>query len=234
MGDLDQTMKNLMFVFACCCSALAAEEPEISVDALKQEVFEVIPTLYGWCSKEKADNFIDLVLDVKPQVYVEIGVFGGSSLFPVASALKYLGEGVVIAIDPWDKKETIKYFDPTEDATDLKWWTSINFERIYYSYMHLIKRFDLEEYCLTMKMTSEKAAPKINTPIDILYIDGNHSEACSIQDVELYLPKVKEGGYIWMNDTLWASRQQAVELLSDACDVVKVIDNGNCILFKKR
>jgi len=227
-------MKNLLLLLACSCSALAAEEREISVDALKHEVFEVIPTLYGWCTKEKADHFMDLVLEVNPQVYVEIGVFGGSSLFPVASTLKFLGEGVVIAIDPWDKKETIKHFDPTEDATDLKWWTSINFERIYYSYLHLIKRFDLEEYCLTMKMTSEKAASKINTPIDILYLDGNHSEVCSTQDVELYLPKVKQGGYIWMNDTLWATRQQAVELLSESCDVVKVIDNGNCILFKKR
>jgi len=236
MGDLVKTMKKLILLLVCFFPALHAEikGEKQSVEELKQQAFEVLPTLYGWCSKEKAENFIDLALAVKPKVYVEIGVFGGSSLFPVATALKYLGEGGIIGIDPWDKKETIKYFDPSEDAVDLKWWSSINFERIYYSYLHLIKRFDLEEYCITLKMTSEKAAGKINSAIDILYLDGNHSEACSTQDVQLYLPKVRTGGYIWMNDTSWSTRQQAVELLAESCDIIKVIDNGNCVLFKKR
>lgn len=228
------------FIFLICFISVLHADMKIedskrpSVEELKKQVADVLPTLYGWCSAEKANSFIDLVLEEKPMICVEIGVFGGSSLFPVAAALKHLGEGVIIAIEPWDKKEMLKSLDPVEDAAHLKWWSSVNFERIYFSYLHLLKRFELDEYCITMKMTSEKAVSKIMGPIDIIYIDGNHSEAGSTQDVMLYLPKVREGGYIWLNDILWPSRQQAAEILLETCDIVKIIDNGNCVLFKKR
>jgi len=221
-------MKKTLF-FLCCLISLKA----LPVEVLKQEVCKVLPTLEGWCSKAKAVGFIDLVLETKPELCVEIGVFGGSSLFPVASALKYLGKGVVIGIDPWDKIECIKHFDPVEDAEDLKWWGLLNINYIYQSYIHMLKKYKLEEYVETIRATSEEAAHSIDH-IDILYLDGNHSEFCSIQDVELYLPKVRSGGYIWMNDTLWKERQDAVELLAESCDVVRLIDNGNCVLFKKR
>lgn len=222
-------MKKLLFLF-CCLFSLHADT---TVDALKQNVCSVLPTLEGWCSKTKAIEFIDLVLEVKPEVCVEIGVFGGSSLFPVASALKYLGKGIIIGIDPWDKIECIKYFDPIEDAEHLKWWGSLNINYVYQAYNNMLKKHKLDNFVKTIKATSEEAAPLIDK-IDILYIDGNHSETCSVQDVLLYLPKVRTGGYIWMNDTLWKERQEAVDLLAVACDVVKLIDNGNCILFKKR
>jgi cephalosporin hydroxylase len=204
-----------------------------SIDALKQEVLRILPTLEGWCSKEKAIAFIDLVLEIKPQTCVEIGVFGGSSLFPVASVLKYLGSGTIIGIDPWDKIECIQHFDPIEDALHLKWWGSLNINYIYQSYNNMIRRQKLEDFVETIRATSEQAAESIEE-IDILYLDGNHSEFCSLQDVKLYLPKVKQGGYIWMNDTLWKERQDAVELLTESSDVVRLIDSGNCILFKKR
>lgn len=229
MGGMVQTMKKtILFIF--CLITLKAYP---FVDALKQEVTKVLPTLEGWCSKEKAEAFIDLVIETKPDVCVEVGVFGGSSLYPVASALKYLGKGIVIGIDPWDKIECIKYFDPVEDAEHLKWWGSLNVNYIYQSFNNMLRKQKLENYVKIIKQTSELAVSEIDQ-IDILYLDGNHSEYCSVQDVELYLPKVKEGGYIWINDTLWKERQDAVELLVDNCDVVRLIDNGNCILFKKR
>jgi len=225
---------GLSFALGIHAFAHAGEEEKMTLKDMKQQVFETLPAIFGWCSKEKADNFIDLVLEVKPKVYVEIGVFGGSSLFPVACALKFLGDGVIIGVDPWDKKETTKYLHLKDDAESYRWWDTVNLDRVYYSYLSFIKRFELEDFCITMKTVSEKATAKINSPIDILYLDGNHSENCSKQDVELYLPKVRDGGYIWMNDTLWTTRQDAVDLLLESCDVIKIIDNGNCILFKKR
>ncbi len=217
----------------CLCFLASSLHANSEVEKLKQRVLLVLPTLQGWCSKEKAINFIDLVLETKPRVCVEIGVFGGSSVFPVASTLKFLGQGVIIGIDPWDKLECIKYFDPEEDKAHLEWWGKVNMDHIYISYLNMIKRHGLIDYCLTMRSTSEEAASEIDS-IDILYIDGNHNEAVSTKDVTLYLPKVKKGGYIWLDDALWTGTQQAVDLLLVSCDVVKLIDSGNCILFRKR
>lgn len=223
-------MKKIVFCFCCLLSTAFAN---LEVEDLKQRVSKVLPTLEGWCSQEKAMNFIDLVLEVKPEVCVEIGAFGGSSVFPVASALKFLGNGTLIAIDPWDKIECIKYFDPIEDAEHLKWWGNLNINYIYYAYLNMLKKNGLEDYVVTLRSTSENAISHIDT-IDILYIDGNHSELVSLLDVELYLPKVRDGGYVWYNDAPWPDRQEALELLLDACDVVKHIDDGKCILLKKR
>ncbi len=200
---------------------------------LKQYVCTVLPTLEGWCSEEKAENFINLVLKVKPKVCVEIGVFGGASLFPVASALKFLDSGLVIAIDPWDKLECIKNFDPIEEAAHLNWWGKVNLDRVYNNYLNSLKQYGLENYCLTIRKSSAKAADDIGT-IDILYIDGDHSEDGFTSDTLLYLPKVCSGGYVWLNDSLSVQAQPSIDLLLDSCDVVRLIDGGNCILFKKR
>lgn len=222
-------MKKL-FIFIAICSTVFAG---LEVEEMKQNVIRNLPALEGWCSKEKANEFIDLVLQVKPETYVEIGVFGGSSVYPVASALKFLEHGVLIAIDPWDKIECIKYFDPIEDAEHLKWWGNLSINYIYYAYLNMLKKYDLEDYVTTIRSTSETAVEHIDA-IDILYIDGNHSEEVSCLDVRLYLPKVRPGGYVWYNDALWKDRQEAIELLMQECEVAKVIEDGNCILFKKR
>ena len=223
-------MRKIVLLFVTFLFALNAKE---DVEALKQQVLNVLPTLEGWCSKEKASQFIDLILEVKPDVCVEIGAFGGSSVFPVASALKFLNHGKVIAIDPWDKIECIKYFDPVEDAEHLKWWGNLNINYIYYSYLNVLKKYKLDNFVTTIKATSEEAAQEIGE-IDIIHMDGNHSEIVSTQDVRLYLPKLKSGGYIWFNDSLWKERQDAIDLILEECDAVKLIDDGNCILFKKR
>jgi len=241
LGNLGETMKKIIllfltafFLFAYGEAFACGEVEQEKIDELKQFVAKYLPSFEGWCSKEKAFNFIDLVMETNPKTCVEIGVFGGSSLFPVASALKLLDQdGIVIGIDPWDKIECIKYFDPVKDEVDLKWWGNLNLDRIYYSYTNLIRRFNLQDYCLTIRATSENAVSEIDE-IDILYIDGNHSEEVTKLDVELYLPKVRSGGYIWMNDAQWESRQEGLDLLLEACDAAKLIENGNCILFKKR
>ena len=81
--------------------------------------------------------------------------------------------------------------------------------------------------------TSRAAVDRIDK-IDILHWDGAHASAACLQDVKLYLPKVRSGGYIWVNDSLWEEMQEGIELLLGSCEVVKLIDQGNCILFRKK
>jgi hypothetical protein len=219
-----------IIVFLMSVSFLFAQGKE---DFLKDHVCTLLPSLEGWCSKEKALHFIDLVLEVEPKICVEIGVFGGASIFPVASALKYLGKGVVIGIDSWERSECIKYYDPIEEQTDYKWWGCLDFNYIYESYCSMLRRFSLNEYCITLKSTSEMAAFLIKD-IDILFIDGNASEEVTTLDVQLYLPRLLSGGYIWINNAIWPQKQQAIDLISEECDFVKAIDFGNCLLFRKR
>lgn len=228
MGGLDKTMKKWILLFFCI-NFLSADP----VDDLKRGVSDALQNMYGWCSKEKAAQFIDLVLEVKPDTCVEIGVFGGRSLFPVASALKFLDHGIIIGIDPWNKEEILPYFDPVKDKAHIEWWSKVNLDHVYYTYLNMLSQFQLEDYVITLKTTSSLASYAIGS-IDILYIDGNHNERISTEDVQCYLPKVRSGGYIWLNDSLWSDLQPSVDLLFEKCDFIKLIDGGNCILFRKK
>lgn len=197
---------------------------------------KVLPSLYqidGWCSREKAQHMMDLVYEINPQICVEIGVYGGSSIYPTACALAYQKSGVVYAIDPWSKDDCIQGFEVGNEH--FEWWSQVDLEKIYFRFLSMLKQNNLNSYCLVMRMTSEEAYHHFEEEsIDILHIDGNHSEDSALTDAKLYLPKVKKGGYIWFDDVHWASTTKAVEYLSKHCDVIKDRFVNNCVLFQKK
>jgi len=210
-------------------SAYTAQDAALVKEMITDEIYGIT----GWCSVAKAIELIDLILVVEPEVYVEIGVYEGASFFPAAAALKFLGKGTAFAVDPWDTFECVRYFDPVLDEKQWKWWASIDLEKAYKNFKRMLNIYRLEGVSKILRKTSLEAASEFDA-IDILHLDGDHSEAMSVKDVETYLPKVRQGGYVWLNDSLWKERAAAVDLLLEACDVVKVIESANCILFRKR
>lgn len=200
---------------------------------VRDEAIDLSSSVFGWCSEEKARAFAELVLEVNPDVCVEIGVFGGRSLLPVAAALKALSHGVVIGIDPWDNEIATQYSDPILDYSDHTYWTQLDFKGLYPPYAKLLQEHKLNDYVITFVCSAEAAAPHIPS-IDILYVDGSLTEKASIQDVSLYIPLVRSGGYIWISNATFDERQRAIEMLEETGDFVKTIDAGCCALFRKR
>lgn len=226
-------MRKIIIVLLLFCSSIKADE----VGDLKNHIRTVVPSIQGWCSVEKALDFIDLVLKEKPKVYVEIGVFAGRSVFPVASALKYLGQGVIICIDPWNKLECLKQLTLKEDQPHLNWWSKTRFDEVYNSFTILSKRYGLEKYCRIIKTTAQKAVSEIDDSIDILYLDAIYSEPIALEIVQLYLPKVRSGGYIWINDALGGKVGASTAFILESCEHVNLFEYPNdsaCNLFKKR
>jgi predicted O-methyltransferase YrrM len=64
-----------------------------SVRDVKQEAFGYMDQLTGWCTKAKASVLMDIILKTKAETIVEIGVWGGKSLIPMACALRANGKG---------------------------------------------------------------------------------------------------------------------------------------------
>ena len=224
-------MKRFLGICLLVTSFLRAEG--IIECLVREEALDLSSSVFGWCSDEKASAFAELVLEVHPDVCVEIGVFGGRSLLPVAAALKALGKGIVIGIDPWDNEIATQYSDPILDFSDHNYWNQVDFKGLYPPYAKLLREHKLNDYVITFVSSAEAAAPHIPL-IDILYVDGSLTEQASIQDVSLYLPLVRSGGYIWINNATFDDRQPAIEMLEDTCDFVKTIEAGCCALFKKR
>ena len=204
-----------------------------TVDFLKDRVGTLVSSMEGFCSKEKAENFIDLVIDVEPDLCVEIGVYAGASLFPVAAALKYLGKGTVIGIDAWDVDQAIANLHPVRDKIDYNWWKGVDFEPLMDTYHAMIHRYGLSDYVVTIRAPA-KIASFCCSSIDILHIDGNLGETETLKDIAAFLPRVRPGGYIWIGDALKHRRQKPIEEIQLVAELVKSIDQGATLLFRKK
>ena len=69
--------------------------------------------------------------------------------------------------------------------------------------------------------------------IDILHVDGNHTQDIALGDVQMYLPKVKKGGYIWLDDANWETTHLAREFLFANCMKDELRSTDEYFLFKK-
>jgi predicted O-methyltransferase YrrM len=180
--------------------------------------------LEGWCLLEKALELAELVLTVRPMCVVEMGVFGGRSLIPQALALRENGSGLAFGVDTWSSALAIENFDRhnPDDAKQLAWWATVDMHEIYRGCARMIDDLKLDDFCSLIRARSEFAAHLFHVEqIDILHIDGDHQQVSSCRDVELWLPRVKPGGYVWFDDTNWPQTQAAQMLLGKKCQLVR-------------
>lgn len=185
--------------------------------------------LAGWCWPEKAEKMAQLILDEKATLVVEIGVFGGRSLFPQAMAMRHKKQGVVIGIDPWRRENTV---EGGVGAANSAWWSNLELHKIHTDFMDNLWRLNLSRWCLPWRCGAEECFGMFpSASIDILHIDGNHSELVSCRDVELYLPRVRHGGHIWLDDTNWVSVRVATQMLD--ANLIHVLDEKTCRLYRK-
>lgn len=180
---------------------VAEVSQSVNAAEIKKRAFRAMDELDGWCDKQKAGILIDFVLAMKPDTIVEIGVYGGKSLVPMAIAQQATGKGIVYGIDPWDSLESIKGMDDI----NREWWQRLDHGAILRGLMMKIKQFGLQDQISLIKSTSKDAAPIYD--IDILHIDGNHSEETSYVDVTKWVPLVKSGGIIVLDDVTWFNVQ---------------------------
>lgn len=196
---------------------------------LDKFIIEHMP-LEGWCSDTRALDMAHLVLDTKPSVIVEIGVFGGRSCIPMAIACRENNKGVVYGIDPWSLGANM---EGKEENAIKDWWknNAIHLNSIHQTFMDDIWKLHLERWMIPIRAGSEHVY-QLFKDIDILSVDGNHSELTSVRDVSLYLPLVRTGGYVWFDDTDWSSTTTARDILECACTKIRSV--GSCNLYQKK
>lgn len=197
--------------------------PEHIKDAITRD----IPLMEGWLCPERGLEMAELILDTRPQVVVEIGVFGGRSLVSQGLALKEIGEGKIYGIDAWKREVTYE----GESEANKDWWAKVDMNDIHRKAMEALWNHGLDEFAIVLRCASQ-FCHDLFPAIDIIYIDGCHSEVASCRDVELYLPNVVQGGWLWLDDVDWVSTKKAQAMVEEKCDVMK--DGGTYRLYRKR
>jgi hypothetical protein len=118
-------------------------------------------------------------------------------------------------------------------AENAHWWGKIDMDQIANGCHAAIIAEGVADDTILIRAKAHVASLLFEpASIEILSIDGNHSELSSCRDVRSYLPLVISGGFIWFDDTDWSSTNKAVAMMDAACDRVK--KTGNCVLFQKR
>jgi MMP 1-O-methyltransferase len=117
---------------------------------------------------------------------VEIGSWKGRSTTWLASGALLAGRRVY-AIDPHHRSR--EYPDAeTEDE-----------------FLANLARNGLAAAVEPLVMTSEAAAARVADPIELLFIDGDHSYEAVRRDAELWLPRLIDGGTVMFHDVATAA-----------------------------
>lgn len=193
-------------------------------------VSELIPTLPGWTEVEKAQRLTAMVLALKPELSVEIGVYGGRSLLALAFGHKANAYGAVLGIDPFTNEAACEGYA----GENLKSWQAVPFDTIYKGLTETLRREGVQNVVLLVREKSDNVTPPAK--IDLLHLDGQHTDQAS-RDVGRFAPNVRVGGLCVVDDTGWtndgdAPVQRAVELLL-VFGFVKLYDLGTGAVFQR-
>ena len=190
-------------------------------------------SIHGWCTREKAETLMNLVFDRNPSLCVELGVFGGKSLLPIAIACKHVNpSSKVIGIDAWEARAST---EGKNDKANDDWWSNINYDEMYRYTKNLMVANNVDSIVELWKCKSRDAVSKFeDDSIDILHQDSNHSEEISCDEVELYCKKVKVGGFWIFDDTDWPTTQKAqLNLLKKDYEIIHVESKKRWTVFRR-
>ena len=186
------------------------------MDDLLAKIAAIVPTLQGWCTVEKAQWLAQWIVEHRCVNVVEIGVFGGRSLIPMAMAMEHLDQpgriwlGHVSGIDPYSN--LVAEADEKDEA-NRNWWKTVDLASIRKGVEQAIVAHRLGSIVDLLFCTSEHAVANFaDDMVDLVHVDGSHNEAASTWDVRLWWPKVRPGGIMVMDDTDWAQVKSARQL----------------------
>jgi len=174
---------------------------------------EIVESLHGWCDEKKAQILFDLVKQSDSKVTIELGVFGGRSLIPMALAHKQKGTGFIIGFDAWKPEVATEGTNAPEND---EFWRKLNHKEIYDSCQEGIFKYGVEDYCNTVRMKSRDAAVLIaDNIVDVLHQDSNHNIETITEELSLWMPKLKLNGYWIADDTNWKEAVEGYAKLPD-------------------
>lgn len=208
--------------------AAHAAPPEWAALPLDDKVSRCLETIDGWCSPNKAAWLARLIASRQVANVLEVGIFGGKSLIPMALAVQSVGKGTVIGVEPWSADVAIS--EPTNETNDA-WWANVNFALIKERFFANCARYGVLATVKVMEMDSESAFRFLKPrgrQFDLVHIDGAHSPERALRDAKSWAGLVKKGGLIVFDDIGWPSVAPAREFLTQNLTVIdEVFESGD-------
>ena len=157
----------------------------MNIEGIKKNVQKID----GWLTDKEGQTLYNLARCCTDRgVIVEIGSWKGKSTIWLAAGAA-AGQGKkVYAIDPHTGSPECHLW------YGKKIWTFDEFRKN-------IKAAGLERIVIPIVKTSAEAAKEFDQPVELIFIDGDHTYQSVKQDFELWFPKLIEDGTIVFHDT---------------------------------
>jgi hypothetical protein len=172
--------------------------------------------IYGETNQDKLSAMFAAMASTVPGDVVEIGALAGRSAVAFGYLANLFHVGPVLAIDPWSAGSMVQRDSPSliQELPDA--WSLDDVFEVFLSNLHLLP----EGTANYIRSTSIEAAARyhsglcVETPqfgrttyrgeISLLHIDGNHDLQAVLADCRLWVPKIRSGGWLVLDDYVWA------------------------------
>lgn len=207
---------------------LREEEYDPDLHSDLEAVLERIPVdTGGGCSLSKAYMLAALIRRYDMKRTADIGVYRGRSLFPQALAHAGYTGGAVYGVDPWSvseaREEDLFLSDAEREEEVNRFVEETDWQAVYREVEALREKLGYAGHCELLRCTSAEAAGRFEErgmDFDLIHIDGNHDTGKVMQDVELYLPRLRDGGFIVLDDVSFESVKPAYDELRSRLQLV--------------
>lgn len=182
----------------------------------------------GGASLLKVFLLAELILTQNLERMVEIGVYRGRLFLPIGRLMRLRGHGEIVGIDPYSVDAAIQRDVEREGIDLIEWPTTIDWDGIHDEVVAAMDRWQMGEHARLVRQRSEDAADLFEAaPIDLLHVDGNHDREAVLSDLDRFLPQIRDGGYLVLDDIAWPSVKPIYEDLAGRFDVVfSLVENG--------
>ena len=158
----------------------------------------------------------DLIVERQPSVVLQIGTFVGVSALIIAEALRFNNKGVLYAVDPEISHRAIK--NPVDVCRHLARKRSVDnrirFIKGWFSNSPDSGPGTGNRSTSEIPVVSQALLEKMD-PLDMVFIDGDHSTLCCICDFEAVKNHLSEKGIALFHDSnSWVSVMSAINIIS--------------------
>lgn len=176
---------------------------------MKPEILNYLQKIDGgdWSTKEMKQELYNLVskglkqFDGQELLSVQLGVFAGATLFPLAHAHKDIKNGKAIGIDAW---HTAPCLEGRNHDDVNKFWRNMDFNRVFNSFTDIMEMDEWSYYVEYKRGRFDEVVNEFaDDSITLLHQDGAHNKEQIIKELELWSPKLKVGGYWIISAANW-------------------------------
>jgi hypothetical protein len=187
----------------------------------------------GGATALKVFLLAELILNRDLSRIVEIGVYRGRLFLPLARLMFWLKRGEMVGIDPWSAEAAVQHEAELEGIDLVEWPQTIDWDGLHDGVRAHIERLGIGERARLIRQRSEDvdlAAEFGDAPIDLLHIDGNHDRDAVRRDLDRFLPYMREGSILVMDDVGWPSVRDLYEEVAAEHQVLFRITEGGVLL----